>query len=97
VEQPLRATLGLVAERLGELLGLGRPLEVLPDRRLGVDHGRGHREQLGSDVYDPSQERSVLLGAGLPACHAVERGAGELAAGTLDEPHLPGQLAELGI
>ena len=97
VEQPLRAVLGLVAEGLGQLLGLGRALGVLLHRRLGVDDGRGDREQLGSDVDDPSQEGSVLLGVGLPACHAVERGARELAAGALDEAHVLGQLAVVAV
>ena len=70
--------LRLVAERLGELLRLGRPLGMVPPRRLGVGHGRGDGEQLGSDVHDPSQEGSVVLGAGLPPRHGVERRAGVL-------------------
>ena len=97
VEQPLRAVLGLGAEGVGQLPGLGRALGVLPDRRLGVDHGRGHGEQLGADVHDPSQEGSVAFGAGLPSCHPVERGARELAAGALDEPHVLGELAVLAV
>ena len=97
VEQPLRAMAGLVAEGLGQLPGLSRPLRVLSHRRWGVDDGRGHGRQLGSDVHDPSQEGSVALGAGLPACHTVERGTGQLTAGALDEPHMRGQLPVVGI
>ena len=68
--------LRLVAERLGELLRLGRPLVMVPQRRLGVCHGRGDGEQLGSDVHDSSQEGSVVLGAGLPPRHGVRTSSG---------------------
>src|SRR5829696_6346792 len=78
-EELVDAAAGLLAEEVGELPRLLRPLRVLGGDGVRVHDGRGDREQLGADVDDPPEPRLLLLEADLETAHEVEDRAGELA------------------
>ena len=87
------AAAGLPAEQVGELDGARLP--VL-GQHLRADDAGAHREQLRPDVDDAAEERLLLLQPALPAAHAVERRAGELAGRPLHEAQVLGEHPELG-
>ncbi|CAM3627728.1 hypothetical protein NORO109296_00565 [Nocardiopsis rhodophaea] len=85
-----------MAEGVGQLVGPLPALGALLAVAVGAEHDRGHGEQLRADVDDAGQEALLGLHPSLPARHAVEGGAGELARAALDEPQMSGERPELG-
>ncbi|CAM4153165.1 hypothetical protein NOGI109294_26155 [Nocardiopsis gilva] len=86
-----------MAEGVGQLVGALSALGVFLAVAVGAQDDRGHGEQLRADVDDAGEEALLGLHPALPARHAVEGGAGELARVALDEPQVPGERPELGV
>src|SRR5262245_53718199 len=95
VEERVRSAPGHRAEQLRELERLVLALGVLPAHGVGVHDRRGDGEQLGADVHYAPEERLPTLELRLPARHAVEGRARELARGTLDVAQVARQRSEL--
>ena len=94
-EQRLHPQGGLLAERLGQLVGLLAAGPISDSLGFGPHARRGHGEQFGGDVDNPPEEALLLFHRGLPARHPVEGVAGQLASRALDESQMRGQVAEL--
>src|SRR3954452_5720778 len=71
-----------------------RDLSVLGEH-LRTNNGGAHGKKLGANIDDVTQESLLLFQLSLPACHAIEGGASQLAGGPLDETQVPGEGTEV--
>src|SRR5512142_1157328 len=97
MELDLDALAGLAAEEVSDSDGVRSGRGIIPQQALRPRAGRGHREELRSDVHQAEQHPLPQLELRTEPHHRVEHVAGEATRAALHEAHVAGEGAELAV